>query len=599
MPGCLLACLAASPRPPSPVARVAACVRRLVLALLLLLAAGAASAGPWLLLGPERQEIDAWPRLTVLADPGGRLDVEQVLLRRGEFRPMAGKRANLGLHDGAVWLRLQLAVPATDDGRWLLDLDYPPLDRVDAYVVSDGLVVRHVRMGDSMPFVQRPLPTRPHAVLLILERGLEHELLLRVQSTSAMLLPVRLMKPGAFYAEESRLQMLQGLAAGISLCLTAFALVRAVGRRELVYLHYALSTVGSGLFLFSFAGLGAQHLWPASAWFNDLAPLLSVLVGLAGALWLVDGLFEARVLSPPLATVTRLAGSLAATTALLLAAGVLGYQQAQFVASVLGPLPMVVALPLAARRWRAGDRAAPYVILGWGASAAGATVLALLLHGWLDLEGWTRHAYQVGALLQALAWLRVLDLRDVEQRERAEHAERERLRLQALAHSDALTGLPNRRGLEQALDAALARADERPLAVFIADLDGFKAVNDEHGHEAGDLLLALVAERLRAALRQGDLVARLGGDEFVVLADGLGDAQAARQFGERLMAAFASPFDCGGRRCVIGLTVGFAIAPQDGRDAVVLLRRADAAMYAGKQAGKGRVQGAELPGLAV
>ncbi|MBK1686743.1 diguanylate cyclase [Rubrivivax gelatinosus] len=599
MPGCLLACLAASLRPTSPVARVAACLRRLVLGLLL--AAGSASAAvPWLVLGPERQEIDAWPRLTVLADPGGRLDVEQVLLRRGEFRPPAGKRANLGLNDGAVWLRLQLEVPATDDGRWLLDLDYPPLDRVDAYVVSDGLVVRHALMGDSMPFVQRPLPTRPHALLLILERGLEHELLLRVQTTSAMLLPVRLMKPGAFYAEESRLQMLQGLAAGISLCLVAFALVRAVGRRELVYLHYALSTVGSGLFLFSFAGLGAQHLWTASAWFNDLAPLLSVLVGLAGALWLVDGLFQAHVLSPPLATATRLAGGLAATTALLLAAGVLGYQQAQFVASVLGPLPMIVALPLAARRWRAGDRAAPYVILGWGASAAGATVLALLLHGWLDLEGWTRHAYQVGALAQALAWLRVLDLRDVEQRERAEHAERERLRLQALAHSDALTGLPNRRGLEQALDAALARADdERPLAVFIADLDGFKAVNDEHGHAAGDLLLALVAQRLRAALRQDDLVARLGGDEFVVLADGLGDAQAARQFGERLVDAFAAPFDCDGRRCVIGLTVGFAVAPQDGRDAVVLLRRADAAMYAGKQAGKGRVQGVQGPAMAV
>jgi len=571
--------------------------RRLVAGLLLLLAAGAAAAAePWLLLSPPRQEIDAWPRLAMLADPAGRLGVEEVLLRRAAFEPMAGHRANLGLRQGAVWLRLQLSVAETDDGRWLLDLDYPPLDRIDAYVVSDGLVVRHVRMGDTTPFVERSLPTRPHAMLLLLERGLEHEILLRVETTSTMLLPLRLMKPGAFYAEEARLQMLQGLAAGINVCLAAFALLRAIGRREPVYLHYALSTVGSGLFLFSFAGLGAQHLWSSSAWFADLAPLLSVLVGLAGGLWLVDGLFGARVLSPRLAQATRLAGAVAALTALLLAGGVLDYRQAQLVASLLGPMPMILALPLAWRRWHAGDRAAPYVILGWGASAAGATVLALLLHGWLDLDGWTQHAYQVGALLQALAWLRVLDLRDVEQRERAEHADRERQRLQALAHSDSLTGLPNRRGLEQALDAALARVDEqRPLAVFVADLDGFKAVNDAHGHEAGDALLVLVAQRLRASLRQGELVARLGGDEFVVLGQDLGDAEAARLFGERLVQAFAAPFELGALRCTIGLTVGFAIAPHDGRDAVVLLRRADAAMYAGKQAGKGTVR--RVPGL--
>ncbi|MCD0418572.1 sensor domain-containing diguanylate cyclase [Rubrivivax sp. JA1024] len=583
---------------------VAAWWRTMVAALLLLVGLGGgvavAADGRWIVLGPERGAIDAWSSMTMLADPSAQLGVEDALRRRGEFVPMQGRRANLGLRDGAVWLRLKLAVPETDDGRWLLDLDYPPLDRVDVYVVSDGLVVRQVTLGDSLPFVQRPLPTRPHAMLLMLERGLEHELLLRVRTTSTMLLPVRLLKPGVFYAEEARLQMLQGLAAGISVCLVAFALVRAVGRREPVYVHYALSTVGSGLFLFSFAGLGAQHLWSASARFADLAPLLSALVGLAGALWLVDGLFEARVLSPPLARTTRLAGVVAALAALLLLAGALDYHQAQFVASLLGPLPMLIALPMAWRRWHAGDHAAPYVILGWGASAVGATVLALLLHGWLDLDGWTRHAYQVGALLQALAWLRVLDLRDVEQRERAQLADRERQRLQALAHSDALTGLPNRRGLEQALDTALARVDEqRPLALFLVDLDGFKAVNDEHGHEVGDLLLAQAAQRLRGVLRQGDVVARFGGDEFVVLAAGLGDADAAWAFGERLVQAFAAPFEGDGRRCVVGLTVGFAIAPQDGRDAVVLLRRADAAMYAGKQAGKGRVQGAELPGLAV
>ncbi|MCK7500182.1 MAG: 7TM-DISM domain-containing protein [Comamonadaceae bacterium] len=103
---------------------------------------------------------------------------------------------------------------------------------------------------------------------------------------------------------------------------------------------------------------------------------------------------------------------------------------------------MLAALPMAWASWRAGDRAARDIFFGWSACAFGATVLSLQLHGWVADTVWTRHAYQIGALLQALAWLRVLDIHDAEQRERAERAERERLRLQALADSDALTGLP-------------------------------------------------------------------------------------------------------------------------------------------------------------
>ncbi len=136
---------------------------------------------------------------------------------------------------------------------------------------------------------------------------------------------------------------------------------------------------------------------------------------------------------------------------------------------------------------------------------------------------------------------------------------------------------------------------EQILAVFLLDLDGFKPVNDCHGHDVGDALLVAVGKRLQSVLRGQDLVARLGGDEFVVLASGLRDEQAALLLGQKLLASLSEPFLAAGQRCNIGMTVGYALAPTDGTSADALLKQADAAMYAGKQQGRHRVQRAQSP----
>jgi diguanylate cyclase (GGDEF)-like protein len=169
-----------------------------------------------------------------------------------------------------------------------------------------------------------------------------------------------------------------------------------------------------------------------------------------------------------------------------------------------------------------------------------------------------------------------------------------------MAHTDALTGLVNRRGLQEHLSVALqtARADN-PVAVYLIDLDGFKPINDRHGHDVGDALLVAVGKRLQSQLRHSDVVARLGGDEFVVLARGLGSDAAALALGDKLVAAFQSPLDALGYRCTVGLTVGCALAPQDGVTSESLLKRADEALYAGKQAGRGRALRAQSPAAPV
>jgi diguanylate cyclase (GGDEF)-like protein len=126
--------------------------------------------------------------------------------------------------------------------------------------------------------------------------------------------------------------------------------------------------------------------------------------------------------------------------------------------------------------------------------------------------------------------------------------------------------------------------------VMVIDIDNFKLINDHYGHEAGDRVLRAVGQRLQAQLRASDVVARLGGDEFVVLAAGLPDEGSAHALGQKMLNAFDEPFSIEGQPCRVGLTAGYALAPLDGQSADELIKRADAAMYAGKEAGRHRVQ---------
>jgi diguanylate cyclase (GGDEF)-like protein len=153
------------------------------------------------------------------------------------------------------------------------------------------------------------------------------------------------------------------------------------------------------------------------------------------------------------------------------------------------------------------------------------------------------------------------------------------------AAHDALTGLPNRSLFEERIGPAAAGAVRtgESVAVLMLDLDGFKEVNDTLGHHGGDALLRAVADRLRGAVREADTVARLGGDEFAVLLRPVASRQQAEAQGWRLHDAVVAPVELDGRVVRVGVSVGVALSPEDGADAAVLMRHADAAMYRAKR----------------
>jgi diguanylate cyclase (GGDEF)-like protein len=179
----------------------------------------------------------------------------------------------------------------------------------------------------------------------------------------------------------------------------------------------------------------------------------------------------------------------------------------------------------------------------------------------------------------------VIVFRDISARKEHEEA------IRKLAYRDDLTGLPNRISLLDRfqLELAHARRGRTGLGVMYLDLDGFKGVNDAHGHEAGDQVLKVTARRLASTLRAGDTVARLGGDEFVLLLPAVSSEEEARCVGDKLVAAIEQPIDWHGAQLRVSASIGLALFPLDGDEPETLLRRADKAMYRAKTSGRGRI----------
>lgn len=224
------------------------------------------------------------------------------------------------------------------------------------------------------------------------------------------------------------------------------------------------------------------------------------------------------------------------------------------------------------------------VIRVGGRSEAGDEILLVTTHG---RETWTRvSAALISRGDDDVPSEVVVQFEDVTLRRLAERALTEQATL------DALTGLPNRRALQDRLSQAVSRLQRHPgtVAVMFCDLDHFKDVNDSLGHAAGDQMLMEVAERLRSATRPEDTVARIGGDEFVILAEGLTDPSAAMVVALRLLESLVRPWSHDGETYSLSMSIGVAMTSDPGQSTEELLRQADLAMYRAKDRGRNRME---------
>ena len=165
------------------------------------------------------------------------------------------------------------------------------------------------------------------------------------------------------------------------------------------------------------------------------------------------------------------------------------------------------------------------------------------------------------------------------------------------ALQDPLTGLPNRASFDQALDHGLIQARRHGwnLAVLFIDIDEFKSINDSYGHDMGDKVLLMVANRLQSSLREGDTVSRWGGDEFVCLVLEVKQEADVRRLAGKLAGRIAEACECNGNVLSVNASIGIAIYPADGRTADILFKNADEAMFRAKRTKKNAARSSEHP----
>ena len=565
-------------------------------------------------------------QVLVLEDATGAMSLADVKRRAADFRhfPESDDAAiNFGYTSSVWWLRLDFEAIPAGQHEWLLEVAFPTLDSVEYFGPSG----EHLSAGDRLPFSMRPLAHRNFVFPVHLGEAGAGSVWLRVESEGTVTVPLRLWQAEAFWRESQSAYAVLSVYFGMLLALALYNLLLWFSLRDRNYLTYVLFVAGMAVGQLSLNGLGNEFLWPAWPAWGHLAFVIGfAAAGLFGAMF-TRGFLETRRNLPRLdGAVIGLAAMFALSMMMALVAP---YRLAAILTSLTGVTFSVVAVLAGLRCWRAGHPGASTFLLAWTVLLIGVAVVGLRNLALLPTTFLSFYALQIGSALEMLLLSfaladRINGLRrekdfaqnealaakqqltaalqrsqaGLERRvaERTEELEAANARLrenerqlQALAHTDALTGLANRLLFNARLQQSMqhARRNHGRIALLLVDLDHFKAVNDSYGHAIGDEVLRAAADRFRSTVREVDTVARLGGDEFAIVLSGLGSGADAEHMAQKLVTNLGEPMRVLGMPLEVGVSIGVALFSSGDLSPAELLRRADQAMYAAKDAGRG------------
>jgi len=565
------------------------------------------------LLDDDTPPIDLQDVAAYLSDPQASLSLADAQTANAPFLPARERRGlSFGYVPGVVWLRLELQSAASKTLHWRLELNYASLDEVRLYDIgADG--VRESRSGDTVPYAERSVGHRNPVFEIALQPGEQRTLYLRVDSRGSMTLSGALMSSRDFEQHSQNGYLAHALYCGVLIALGLYNLLLFLALRERPFLNYVLFMFAFALSVLSLNGLGAQFLWSEAApWSNRMLPVSLTAAALLSVIFARSFLDTHQWLPRWDRGLLMLCIAIGAA---LLATLLLPLQRALQLMSLTG---LIATLTLLLTSFVCVGYRVPgarLFALAWLMLLTGAVLLALRNFALIPSNFLTLYAMQIGSGLEMILLSFALAARFNELKrqreaalqlneqilaqrvtERTQALEQANQRLSELALQDPLTGLANRTALQQHLDLALARSLRRNelLAVMLIDLDGFKPINDQHGHGYGDLVLAEVAQRLRQYVRDTDLPARLGGDEFVVICENVQSAEDAQDLARRLLEGLDTPMHLEDRAVRVGASIGIALS-RGADDATRLIRLADAAMYRAKAEGRNRVRLASPP----
>lgn len=565
-----------------------------------------------------------------LEDPSRALTIEDVIRPELASRFVASKAGadlNFSYSSSAYWLRFSVRPEAGAQRRWLLEIGYPSLDRVEMFAPDGTGGFIRSETGDLKPFAGRPYPHRNLVLPVEFAAGTPQTVYLRVVSEGNLTVPVNLWTQEGLHRSDQRSYAVLALYYGALIALAAYNLLLFFSIRDRRYLEYVAFAASMVVGQASLNGLGNQFLWPHwPAWGNAVFPAGMAAAGLFGALF-TRSFLETRRTAPGLDRAIRVWVVLFALGAA--ASFAAPYRLAAVAVSLTGLSFSVLAVACGVICSRRGFPGARYFLLAWTVLLLGVAVLAMRNFGWIATNGLTAHAMQIGSALEMLllsfaladrintmrrekdqaqakalaaqrTMVETLQRNELELEQRVQQRTREladaNARLQEseqtmrhLAYHDSLTGLANRVLMDDRIGHGIERArrHDNLIAVLLVDLDSFKEINDRHGHSVGDEVLKRVAARLKECVRGSDTLARLGGDEFVVVLESLQAPEHASRVAKTILQALAEPIRVGEIEFDVSASLGMALYPDHGKDAESLLKQADKAMYRAKEAGRG------------
>ena len=383
----------------------------LLLALVLARPSAFAAAALVLLPAPASDRVDAWPAVRILEERDKPLSVGQVMAMTSQFRLPDSSYSALGVSENAVWLRIPFIVSAADDGRWVLDIDYAVLNRVDVFVSGPGGVRRQALLGNLQGAGIGSLGGRTPATLLDLVPGTEYALLVRVQNHGPKILPIHFSRPAAYNNAALREQMVQGLLNGLSLLLLLYGLAQFISLREPLFAKFSLFVGGTMLFSMEFFGIGAQFLWAGNTWMMLHAGGLFALLSSCGAYLFVEEALARPGQDRTFSGLMKLGAALTVVTAVAYAFDLITVKALVALVSTLGVMPMLLGLPGAFMRARRGDAVGTCFLVGWTIAFASSVTLSQVIAGRLPANFWTMHALQFGNSIDMLIFMRIVGMR--------------------------------------------------------------------------------------------------------------------------------------------------------------------------------------------
>ncbi len=603
-------------------------MQRFVSSIILLLGlAGGACAAPAMLSG-DSSGSSLNKQIEMLEDVGARLSIADMAdpLVQARFQPANG-RASVGQSRNPWWIKIDLQRRSDAPRQWLLEVGAVTLLDLQVFLPDAQGNWQMRQAGERVSFAAgRDHPYR-RAVFQLPELN-EQPLTfyLRTYDPAGNSFPLRLWQRDSLDQLATQENLGLGLIYGVILALLLYNLFILFSLRDSAYFWYVLTTAFALVFIMSMTGHGFQYLWPDAAvpfWLDRIT---------LPSLW---GLCASRFTQTLLQTRrhVRWAHHLLSMACLVYVAAIAleAFGQrglAAWIIALLSLTSIPAALGSALVRWRQGFFPALLYLCGYGLVLGSISVLLLRATGLLQPSTLNAYVFPLAVAAESILFSFALAYRiQMLKQERAaalEQADREKTarlaqmqasadeltravtlrtaelaaanqrlsqreqELQHAAFHDPLTELPNRRYLVQRTEAALANAERHGegVALMLIDLDHFKPINDRFGHDAGDLMLQVIAKRLREHVRAGDAVARLGGDEFAVLICGADAEPQAREIAQRLLAELAQPVLYGAEPLTVTISIGVALYPQHAKQFSGLYKAADEVLYKVKARGR-------------